>query len=51
MPGGRGVPQVFFPPQIIFFGELKPHAKFQNLGTNPSVRKVNGVIGRERENL
>ena len=29
-----------FSPQILFFCELKPHAKFQNLKITPSVRKV-----------
>jgi hypothetical protein len=33
---------VYFSTQILFFCELKPHAKFQNPRTNPSGRKVTG---------
>ena len=36
--GGRC--PIFFLPQILFFCELKPHAKFRNPRTTPSGRKV-----------
>ena len=36
----RITPNFFLHLKSYFFGELKPHAKFQNPRTNPYVRKV-----------
>jgi hypothetical protein len=38
--GGRGVPQLFFTPNLNFFCELKPPTTFQNPTITPSGRKV-----------
>ena len=35
-----GVPHFFSYPKSYFFGDLKPHAKYQNPRTTPSGRKV-----------
>ena len=45
-----GGPPNYFPPQILFFCDLRPHAKFQNPTITPSGRKVMaGERKRERE--
>ena len=36
-------PPIFFPPQILFLCELKPHAKFYNPMITPSGRQVTGA--------
>ena len=41
------VPQFFLSPQILFFCDLKPHAKFRNPTITPSWRKVSG--GEEKK--
>ena len=46
-PPGQGGPPNLFSPQILFFCDLKPHAKFQNPTITPSGRKVS--VGEERE--
>jgi hypothetical protein len=38
-PGGRVVPPILLP-KILFFSDLKPHAKFQKPKITPSGRKV-----------
>ena len=48
-PGGRGGPQNLFSSQILFFCELKPHAKFQNPTITSSGRKVMAAERRKKE--
>ena len=43
-------PRIFVSPQILFFCELKPHAKFPNPTITPSGRKVTRRRERERKN-
>ena len=46
-----GVFPNFFSPQILFFCDLKPHAKFQNPRSIPSGRKVFDPEEEEEEKL
>jgi hypothetical protein len=45
----RHSPEFVFTPNLIFFCELKPHAKFRNPTITPSGRKVTSGERRERE--
>ena len=47
--GARGGPQKFVSPQILFFCDWQPHAKFENPTITPSGRKVTAAERREKK--